>query len=165
MRQTHSVAAILLLTGCAANPETQITPGLLAKTPVCLTMKWDQRPSYTGHAAPDSIMLLPGEVDLLGRRDTAKAWGFAHNATAWGRAALAPTQRDREGGGWVWWVAGDTLVISVLNPTFEHLFILAAHPDKEAPVEWHGSGFTSYPRQGRVSLRRYKCNVAPATGS
>jgi hypothetical protein len=84
--------AILALTGCAANPETQITPGLLAKTPVCLTLHWDHRPSPAGHAAPDTLILLPLDDDPQNYADTARAWGYASNATAWGRGAVAPTQ-------------------------------------------------------------------------
>jgi hypothetical protein len=87
-----SVAALLVVEGCAANPETRITPGLLAKTPVCLTLHWDHRPSPAGHAAPDTLILLSLDDDPQNYADTARAWGYASNATAWGRGAVAPTQ-------------------------------------------------------------------------
>lgn len=80
---------------CSANPEPGVLPELLARQPVCLALDWGQkpRPTYYARTAPDTLLLLPGQ----GERH-----GLASNARVWGRVALAASQQDREGGGWMW---------------------------------------------------------------
>lgn len=138
-----------LVLGCAANSGADIVPYLVARRPVCLSLDWGQEPRATSYArlAPDTLLLLPGQKERH---------GLAAKAEVWGNAALAPSQQDREGGGWVWWMAGDTLRMETHTPTMEYLAAWAVHPKGNVLASWAGGGLGPT-AQGHVVLRPYKC--------
>jgi hypothetical protein len=146
-----SLGALLL--SCSSNPEPRVLPELFARKLVCLTLDWGAGPRATfyGRPAPDTLMLLPDRGEQL---------GYVDSADAWGRIELAPSQQDRRGGGWVWWMAGDTLNIRAENPTMDGLVIWSVQPDGRSPASWWEFGLRSSEasQRGRVGLRPYKCS-------
>lgn len=149
-----SLGALLL--SCSANTEPRLMPELLARKPVCLTLDWGVGPRATfyGRPAPDTLMLLPDRGERL---------GYADSADAWGRIKLAPSQQDREGGGWIWWMAGDTLNIRAENPTMDGLAIWSVRQDEKRLATWREFGLTTSEASqgGRLGLRPYKCRGLP----
>jgi len=147
LANTARVAVLFFLSNCAANQKPGIIPELKAGKPVCLTMDWGQsaRPSFSGRPAPDTLLLLP---ERGGRP------GIPADADSRGMIALAPSQRDREGGGWTWWTKADTLSITGWDVTEEHLAIQAEKADLSVPATWAEamSG-----RRGTVTLQPYEC--------
>jgi hypothetical protein len=132
---------------CAGKPAAQIMPDLVAHKPVCLALDWGAGPppNFFGWTAPDTMLLLPARGEQLGHADSTGAEG---------RVALAPSQQDREGGGWIWWTQHDTLRISSMSPTMDNLVVSATRPDRRA--DWRGSGM-AVRQHGQVSLHRYPC--------
>ncbi len=147
LANTVRIAGLVFLSSCAANQKPGIIPDLKAGKPICLTMDWGQseRPGFSGRPAPDTLLLLP---EREGRP------GIPADADSRGMIRLAPSQRDREGGGWTWWTKADTLAISGWDVTEEHLAIQAEKADASGAAKWAEamSG-----RQGTVTLQPYKC--------
>lgn len=141
------IATWCLAINCARTPLSRITPDLLAHEPVCLALDWGAGPppNFFGWTAPDTMLLLPGGREHL---------GHAERSGAEGRVALAPSQQDRKGGGWIWWTQHDTLMISSMSPTMDDLVLSAARSDGSA--DWRGSGM-AVEQQGHVGLHRYQC--------
>jgi hypothetical protein len=133
-----------LLLSCSANPEPRVLPDLLARKTVCLALDWGTGPppDFFGWTAPDTLLLLPDRGEDLGHADSAGLQG---------RVALAESQQDRKGGGWIWWTQHDTLVISSMSPTMDDLVVFAARPEGKVPADWRGSGMAKGKR-GQVGL-------------
>jgi hypothetical protein len=148
--------ASFLLTSCAGKSSSQIMPGLLAHDPVCLALDWGtgSPPTFFGSTPPDTMLLLPGGEEDLRRADSAGAEG---------RVALARSQQDREGGGWIWWTQQDTLMISSMSPTMDDLVVIAVRPEGRVRASWRGSGM-AVSNRGSVGLQRYKCTALRASG-
>ena len=141
------LALLFLVSSCAANRQPRIIPELRSGNPVCLKVDWDPsgRPGFSGRPAPDTLLLLP---ERGGRP------GIPADVDSRGMITLAPSQRDREGGGWTWWTKADTLAITGWDVTEEHLAIRAENADASVPARWLEamSG-----RRGSVTLQPYKC--------
>ena len=150
-----SLGALLL--SCSPNPEPRVLPDLLARKPVCLALDWGTGPppDFFGWTAPDTLLLLPAGGEDLGHADSAGVEG---------RVALAGSQQDRKGGGWIWWTQHDTLVISSMSPTMDDLVVFAVRPEGRVPVDWRGPGLAAS-EGGRVGLYPYECKglAEPAT--
>lgn len=150
------LSVLFLVLSCAASREPGIMPKLLAHEPVCLTLDWGAGPRATFYSrpAPDTLVLLTRPKD---RRP------FFDNFDAWGLIELAPSQQDREGGGWVWWMANDTLNIRAENPTMDGLAIWSVQPDKRSVASWREFGLVSSEASeaGHVGLHPYECSGLP----
>ena len=147
-----SLGALLL--SCSANTEPRIMPELWAREPVCLTLDWGAGPRATfyGRPAPDTLLLLPERGDRP---------RFPEDADSWGKVALSPSQRDREGAGWTWWTVGDTLVIRGWSVTEEDLGVETEKPDSSVPARWGGGDAGTGVKRGTVGLHPYKCGRLP----
>jgi hypothetical protein len=101
-------------------------------------------------------MLLPDRGEHL---------GYVDRADAWGRIELASSQQDREGGGWVWWMASDTLNIRAENPTMDGLVIWSVQPDEKRLATWKEFGLTTAEasQSSRLGLSTYKCSGLPGS--
>lgn len=130
-----------------------IVPELLSHKPVCLTLDWgaDPRATFYSRPAPDTLTLLPNR----GERVSTMEW-----TDVWGHIELAPSQQDRRGGGWVWWMVGDTLAIQGENPTMDGIAIWLVHKNGRSVATWKEFGLTSAENSpgGRVRLRPYECS-------
>ena len=146
-----------LLLSCSANPRPGILPQLLAGKPVCLAMDWGSgpTPNFFGWTAPDTMLLLPGGGEDL---------GLADSTGAEGRVAMARSQSDRKGGGWIWWTQHDTLLVRSMSPTMDDLTVLAIRPGGSVAADWRGSGFATSER-GQVGLQPYECRTLPQSPS
>lgn len=144
---------LFLVLSCAASQESGILPELLAHEPVCLALDWGTGPppSFFGWAAPDTLLLLPERGEDLGNADSAGAEG---------RVALAGSQQNRKGAGWIWWTQHDTVVVSSTSPTMDDLVVLAVRPEGRVVANWKGSGMAARER-GQVALHPYECKGLP----
>ena len=145
--RTCRLALIPFVVSCSGNPKPGIMSDLLAHRPVCIEIDWGSaRPDFYGRPAPDTLLLL---------HSRSEPHGFEKGADAWGSIELARSQTDREGGGWDWWVRGDTLNILAGTPTMEDLGVWAVRPGSEAPAQWGATG--GPPETGTARLRSYEC--------
>jgi hypothetical protein len=149
LARNFPLLTLCLILSCSANHEARVMPELLARKPVCLTLEWEpnSRPRFLESTAPDTMLLIPNRGKQLGYADTGGAEG---------RVALAPSQQDRKGGGWIWWTRGDTLWISSRSPTMDDLVVRAARPSGRDPADWRGVGMAAS-EHGRVGVHPYKC--------
>ena len=108
--------------------------------------------TFYGGPAPDTLLLLPGRTKRFVDVDRAERWGFIE---------LAPSQQRREGGGWRWWLVGDTLNIRADNPTMDGIAIWSVRPDGNSRGMWRVFGL-GLAETGRVVLVPYKCTSLPA---
>lgn len=155
VRVVIAIALLLgpLLLSCSANREPRIVPELLSQKPVCLALDWgrNSRPTFYGRPAPDTLTLVPNR----GEHVSTMEW-----TDVWGRVELAPSQLDRRGGGWVWWMLGDSLAIQAENPTMDGISIWLTDNDDNSIATWREFGLvvSETSPSGRVRLRPYQCS-------
>lgn len=148
LQWTPSATAFFLAVSCAGNPSSPIMADLLAGSQVCLALDWGSasRPDFFGWTAPDTMLLLPRNSKPL-RYDQADAEG---------RVDVAASQRDRKGGGWIWWTRSDTLYISSQSPTMDDLVIEAVRLTGRSRVSWMGTSMSENER-GHLDIEAYPC--------
>ena len=149
LQWTLSATAFFLAASCAGNPSSPIMADLQSGSQVCLALDWgsDSRPDFFGWTAPDTMLLLPkiseNRLEAL-------------EADAEGLVGVAASQQDRKGGGWIWWIRGDTLRISSQSPTSFDLIIQAVRPRERSRGSWTGPS-SSTSERGHLDLEAYPC--------
>ena len=148
LQWTLSATAFFLAASCAGNPSSPVMADLLSGSQVCLALDWGSasRPDFFGWTAPDTMLLLPRISE--NQRE-------ALQADAEGLVGVAASQPDRKGGGWIWWIRGDTLGISSQSPTMTDLVIQAVRPTGRTRASWVNVGGGS--EQGHLDLEAYPC--------
>ena len=152
-RETRLVCCLslcCLALSCSGHPSGSLVPRLASRQPLCLAVSWHGQlmPTLDDQPAPDTLVLVPGS----GERH-----GLAGSSELWGKIELAVTQQDRRGGGWVWWITGDTLHVFG-GTVFDELRAWMRRPGERTRAEWVRTRDLGQTLRGDASFRRFNCD-------